>query len=290
MMLVRLDGSPKYAMSIQVVAAILNIFLDWLMVFPLDMGIAGASIATSFSCVVGGCMVLAYFLRFSTTLKFYRLRLSMKSLLLSVRNVGYMCKIGLATFVTELAIGVMIVTGNFMFISTLGEAGVAAYSVGCYLFPLMFSMSNAVAQSAQPIISFNYGAGSTDRVRKALRLSLYTGALCGLLVTMVMWAGAPMLSGIFLPAGTLSFGYAVHGLPLLGLCSLFFSLNIVAIGYCQSVELAVRSTLYTLMRGVVFLIPAFILLPRWLGVDGLWLAIPAAEALTLGVIALTWRR
>lgn len=60
MMLIRLDGSPKYAMSVQVVTAILNIFLDWLMVFPLAMGIKGASIATSISCIVGGLMVLTY--------------------------------------------------------------------------------------------------------------------------------------------------------------------------------------------------------------------------------------
>ncbi len=62
MMLIRLDGSPKYAMSVQVVAAILNIFLDWYMVYTLGMGIKGASIATSLSCIVGGLMVLGYFI------------------------------------------------------------------------------------------------------------------------------------------------------------------------------------------------------------------------------------
>ena len=62
MMLVRLDGSPKYAMSVQVVAAIINIFLDWVMVFPLGMGIMGASIATSFSSILGGSMVVVILL------------------------------------------------------------------------------------------------------------------------------------------------------------------------------------------------------------------------------------
>lgn len=287
MMLVRLDGSPKFAMSIQITTALLNIFLDWLFVFPLQMGIAGASIATSFSCVVGGSMVLAYFVWFSNTLKFYRLKTTKKSLLLTLRNVGYMARIGFATFVTELALGVMIVAGNFMFISMLGEDGVAAYSVGCYLFPLIFSVSNAVAQSAQPIVSFNYGAGQTSRVMHTLKISLWTGLGCGLLISLLMWLGAGTLSSIFLPADAVSFGYARHGLPLLGLCAAAFSLNIVMIGYYQSIEKAVRSTLYTILRGIVFLIPAFLLLPHALGVDGLWLAIPAAELLTLVVIVLT---
>lgn len=290
MMLVRLDGSPKYAMSVQIVAAVLNIFLDWLLVFPLDMGIAGASIATSFSCVVGGCMVLAYFIWFSDKLKFYRLKMSVKSLMLSLRNTGYMMKLGFATFVTEFALGVMIVTGNYMFMSLLGEDGVAAYSVGCYLFPLIFSISNAVAQSAQPIVSFNYGAERPERVSQALRLSLATGAICGLMVSAFMWIGSGPMAAIFLATDSAAYGYAVHGLPLLGLCAIFFSLNIVMIGYYQSVEKAVRSTVYTLLRGIIFLVPAFIVLPDLAGVDGLWLAIPAAEVLTLTAIALTSRR
>ena len=112
MMLIRLDGSPKYAMSVQIVAAVINIVLDWVMVFPMGMGIKGASIATSLSCIIGGLMVLVYFLRFSDKLKFYRLKLSWKSLRLSLRNTVYMMKIGLATFIAELSLGVMIVTGN----------------------------------------------------------------------------------------------------------------------------------------------------------------------------------
>lgn len=287
MMLVRLDGSPKFAMSVQIIVALLNIFLDWLFVFPLQMGIAGASIATSLSCVVGGCLVLAYFIWFSNKLKFYRLKASLKSLKLSLRNTLYMTRIGFATFVTELAIGVMMITGNFMFISMLGEDGVAAYSVGCYLFPLIFSISNAVAQSAQPIVSFNYGAGRSERVLHTLRISLTTGFVCGILVSIGMWFGSGVLASIFLPREALAYGYACHGLPLLGLCALPFSLNIIMIGYYQSIEKAARSTIYTLLRGVIFLVPSFLLLPRLVGIDGLWLSIPAAELLTLASILLT---
>lgn len=292
MMLIRLDGSPRYAMSVQVVAAVLNIFLDWYMVYPLGMGIKGASIATSVSCVVGGLMVLAYFIFFSDKLKFYRLKRSVKSLWLSLRNVGYMAKIGLATFIAELALGVTIVAGNYTFMEYLGEAGVAAYSVGCYLFPLIFSISNAVAQSSQPIISYNYGARQFDRVRQALRIALITACLCGLMISAGMWVGSPMLAGIFLDSAERSYALTCQGLPLLGLCAIFFALNITFIGYYQSCERATRSICYMLLRGVVFLVPGFFLLPKVLGVPGLWLAIPVSEILTLTVIALifAWQR
>lgn len=284
MMLVRLDGSPKYAMSVQIVAAVLNIFLDWLMVFPLDMGISGASIATSFSCVVGGTMVLVYFIFFSDKLKFYRLKRTRKSLMLTLRNIGYMSRIGFATFLSEIAMGGMMVTGNYMFLQRLGEAGVAAFSVGCYLFPIIFSISNAVAQSSQPIISFNYGAHDMTRVFKALRLALGTATLCGLLISICMWTGSPFLAAIFLPAETEAFAIAADGLPLLGLCSLFFAVNITFIGYYQSTERVVASTVYSMLRGIVFVIPAFILLPYVFGDNGLWLAVPSAEIITMIII------
>lgn len=284
MMLIRLDGSPRYAMSVQIVSAVLNIFLDWYMVFPLAMGIKGASIATSISCITGGLMVIAYFLFFSDKLKFYRLRLTAKSFMLSVRNTAYMIKIGLATFIAELSIGVMMVTGNFMFLSYLGEAGVAAFSVGCYLFPLIFSISNAVAQSSQPIISFNYGCSQWERVRQSLNIALVTACICGAVISAGMWTGAGLLSGIFLASTEEAYHLAVKGLPLLGLCALPFAINITFIGYYQSCEKAVRSIVYMLLRGVVFMIPGFILLPQLTGVSGLWLAIPQAELIAAVII------
>lgn len=288
MMLIRLDGSPKYAMSVQIVAAVVNIVLDWVMVFPMGMGIKGASIATSLSCIIGGLMVLVYFLRFSDKLKFYRLKLSWKSLRLSLRNTVYMMKIGLATFIAELSLGVMIVTGNFMFMAYLGEPGVAAYSIGCYLFPMIFSISNAVAQASQPIISFNYGAGQFQRVSQALRIALLTACVCGVLISLGMWIGSPVLTNIFLSPSETAYCLAAGGLPILGSCAIFFAINITFIGYYQSRELAGRSIVYMLLRGIVFLVPGFILLPRIVGATGLWLAIPTAEFLTLIVITILY--
>ena len=285
MMLIRQDGAPKYAMTVQMVSAVLNIFLDWLMVFPMGMGIKGAAIATSISCGVSGLMVLAYFIFSARVLRFYRLKMSVKSLRLSLRNVGYMAKIGLATFIAEIAIGVMMVTGNFMFMSYLGEDGVAAFSVGCYLFPIIFSINNAVAQSAQPIISYNFGSGDLGRVKAVLRTSLMTACACGVIISLTMWFGAPLLVKVFLPSDVPAYAIATKGLPLLGFCAIFFAVNITFIGYYQSCEKAGRSIFYMLLRGVIFIVPLFILLPQLLGVPGLWLAFPASESLTLLVIA-----
>ncbi len=286
MMLVRLDGSPRYAMWCNIVAATFNIALDYILVFPMQMGVAGAAIATSVSCGLGGIMVLVYFLCYSNTMKFHRLKMSLTSLLLTLRNAWYMAKIGFATFLTEIAMSVMMLTGNYVFIGALGENGVAAFSIACYLFPVIFSMSNAVAQSAQPIISYNYGAGNMSRVSKSLNTSLIAAAICGITVTAIVTFGAKPIIMMFLSPDSGAFGIACEGLPMFALCGLFFALNIAMIGFYQSLEQSTRATVFTLLRGIIFIVPLFLTLPHLIGTVGMWLAIPASELLTLIVIAI----
>lgn len=200
----------------------------------------------------------------------------------------YMVRIGLATLVAGLSMGVMMITGNYMFVRDLGENGVAAFSVGCYLFPIIFSISNTVAQASQPIISYNYGAKNPVRVRQALRIALVMATVCGAPITCTMWLGAPLLVSMFLPSDVPTYQLALHGLPLVGICVIFFALNITFIGYYQSTEHNIRSTIFMLLRGIIFLAPGFMFLPDIAGVPGLWPAIPAAEALTLLVITIQY--
>ena len=127
-----------------------------------------------------------------------------------------------------------------------------------------------------------------DRVRQALRIAIGAACACGLAITLGMWIGSPALAGIFLDSTEQAYTLARQGLPLLGMCALFFALNITFIGYYQSCEKATRSICYMLLRGVVFVIPGFIFLPKLLGTTGLWLAIPVSEVLTLTVIALIY--
>lgn len=284
---IRLDGSPRFASAVGIVPGILNIFLDWLFVFPMKMGIAGSSVATTVCCAIASAMVAWYMLRRSKSVRLYRLKLSRTSLYLTVRNIGYMSRSGFSSMLGELAMSMIMLTGNYVFIRWMGEDGVAAFSVACYLYPIVFMVNNSVAQSAQPIISFNYGAGKEDRVREAFRLSLRTAAICGLLATAVLTLGATPLISLFLQAGTKPYEIATAGLPLFAVSSVFFALNIAIIGYYQSIELNGQATLYMLLRGLVFLVPAFILMPQLIFPQGMWLAVPVSECLTLGVILLT---
>lgn len=284
MMMVRLDGSPRYAMWMQVTGAVVNFGLDWLFIFPMGMAVKGAAIATSIACLTCGVMSIAYFVWFSEKLKFYRLKASVTSLALTLRNTGYMVSVGSATFLTEVAMSVTMIAGNYMFMSMLHEDGVAAFAIVCYLFPVIFSVNNAVAQSAQPIISYNYGVGEDKRVNRALRVSLYAALLCGFCVMLVIAAGDHFIVSAFLRPSEPSYTLAVEGLPWFATCSVFFAINVAFVGYYQSITMAKRAMVYTFLRGIVFVVMGFMLLPHLLGVVGLWTAIPMAELLTLLLI------
>ena len=284
---IRLDGSPKFAASLEIFPGILNIFLDWLFVFPMQMGIAGSSIASSISCAAAAGMVVWYMFFRAHTVKILRLKLTLTSFYLTARNVGYMARSGFSSMLGELAMSVMLLTGNYVFIHKLGEDGVAAFSVACYLYPIVFMVNNSVAQSAQPIISFNYGAGNRYRVRRAFRVSLSTATVCGVLATTLLTLCAKPLVSLFLQAGTSAYEIAIGGLPLFAYSAIFFALNVAIIGYYQATEQNIRATLCMLFRGLIFLVPAFILMPEFIYPQGMWLAVPATECLTLGVILLT---
>ena len=201
-----------------------------------------------------------------------------------------MCRLGLSTFLCEGAIAAMMFTGNYVFIRHLGEDGVAAFSIACYFFPIIFMVYNAIGQSAQPILSYNFGAGRSDRVRSAFRLAMATAVAVGLLFFLLTALCSPWIVGMFLDATYPAYGIAVSGLPLFASGFVFFAFNIVSIGYFQSVEQARAAMTVTLLRGFLFLVVCFLALPPLFGVAGIWLAVPCSEVLAAVVVATIFRR
>ncbi len=291
MFVIRLDGSPVYAMLCNAIPGVVNVVLDYLFIFPFDMGMGGAALATGITEIVGAVMVIIYMWKFSKRVNMYRLKLSVKSLMLTMRNIGYQMKLGVSGLIGELAIACMMFVGNYAFIKYYGEDGVAAFSIACYCFPLVFMIGNAIAQSAQPIVSFNYGAGLADRVRQTFRLSLIVAVVCGVLTTVGGIFGASYIISIFIPDSSSSASMIANaGFPYFSIAFVLFAVNLVCIGYLQSLEKFKSATILMLLRGAIFVIPAFLLMPVIAGETALWMAVPLSELLTLAVIVALWQR
>lgn len=284
MFFIRLDGSPNYAMICNAVAAILNIILDYIFIFHFGWGLMGAAFATSLGTTAGGLMTLGYLLRRSGTIHLQWIKISRKSLQLTFRNLSYMVKIGSSAFITELSIAFMMFLGNYVFISYLGEDGVAAFSIACYFFPIIFMIYDAIVLSGQPIISYNFGIHDQSRIKETIRLMFKTAIICGLFFFIITVFFCHQIVALFISPEYAAYRIAVNGMPYFASGFVFFAANMVGIGYYQSIKRAHRATLLTLVRGIVFMLAGFLLLPLILHVKGIWLAVPLAEILTFVLI------
>lgn len=267
-------------------ATVVNIILDYLFIFVFKWGLFGAAIATDIGEFVGAAIMIIYLFRHSIAIRFVWLKLSVKSLLLTLRNVGYMIKLGFSVFLSEITISVMIISGNYVFMDYMGADGVAAYSVICYLFPIIFMVFNATVQSAQPIISYNYGCGQMKRSDNALRLSILFTLAFAFSIMLLFICFTRSIVTLFIPdTASAAWGYAVAGLPLFATDYLFFGINIIIIGYYTSIERLRRAISLTVLRGILPVV-FFFTLPLLLDVNGIWLAVAAGDITTTVVIVI----
>ncbi|WP_059025727.1 MATE family efflux transporter [Gabonibacter massiliensis] len=281
---IRLDGAPELAMWCSVISALVNVVLDWLFIFPLGWGVMGAAFATAISITVGGLIAVFYLLFFARHLRLYPVKRSRKSLRLSLRNIGYQCRIGFSSLLGEATLAMLMFTGNQVFMHYLGDDGVGAFGIACYYAPFVFMVGNAIAQSAQPIISYNFGMGNVGRVVLAGKISLVTAVVCGLIVMCVFIFYPHVLVGFFLNSDNAAARIAMEGFPYFAMGFICFIVNLASIGYYQSLERVKPATLFALLRGFVFLVLSFIFLPEWMGIVGIWLSMPLSEALTTVII------
>ena len=285
---IRLDGAPKLAMMCNVLSALITVVLGYLFIFPLGWGLKGAALAATLGLLIGSVTGLVYLFCFAKTLRPYRVKWSIKSMRLSFRNLGYQCRIGSSALLTEATMAVLMFVGNHVFMKYLGDNGVGAFGIACYYTPFVFMVGNAIAQSAQPIISYNFGLGHRNRVRATERIALLTAVVCGVVLTAAFSLFPDILVGLFINTENPAARMAIEGFPYFSAAFVFFIFNLTVIGYYQSLEKMRHATVLALLRGFIFLIPSFILLPKAIGAHGIWLALCFSELLTTLTIAIIY--
>lgn len=287
--LIRLDGAPRMAMLCNVIAATLSVLLGWLFIIQFKWGLMGAGLAYTISLFIGGGIGIIYLTGFAKKLKIHSLKYRMKDLRLGLNNVAEQCRIGSSALLTEATLATFIFVGNWIFMKYLGDNGVGAFGIACYYIPFVYMAGNAVAQSAQPIISFNFGLGYHTRVTEAEQIALITGTACGLLLTGIFTFFPHALVGLFISTDNPAARLAIEGFPYFSAAFVFFIINLCIIGYYQSIERVKPATILALLRGFIFLIPCFIFLPHLLGTPGIWLALFLSEALTVLMTVIIYR-
>ncbi len=268
---IRGEGNPRMAMVTMLIGAILNTILDPIFIFVFNWGIKGAAYATILSIAISSSWVLYYFLFGNSLLKVRKAYLKIRFNI--IKNI---ITIGLAPFSMQLAGSVLVVLMNNNLSSYGGDIAVSGMAI-INNVAMMFMMTVfGINQGAQPIIGYNYGAKKYDRVKKTLKIAIgaaTTVVTIGFLLTRFF---PSQIIGIFTDdAGLIEFGSA--GLKRFLIFMPIIGFQVVSSAYFQAVGKPKHSMFLSLSRQVLILIPLVLILPKFMGLNGLLTAGPIAD-------------
>ena len=278
---------PKLGLWFTVGAGLTNIVLDALLVGAFRWGVAGAAIATALSQAVGGLVPIVYFLRENTSL----LRLVRSRF--EGRVLWKACTNGSSELMSSISGSVVSMLYNFQLLRLAGEDGVAAFGAVMYVNFIFLAIFIGYAIGSAPVISFHYGAEHSGELHSLLKKSVVlTGAVGVAMAVLALLAAAP-LSRIFVGYDRQLFELTVRGFRLYAVSYLLCGFNIFGSSFFTALNNGLASAAISFLRTLVFQCASVLVLPIFLGVDGIWLAITVAEAAALavtGVLLAGYRR
>lgn len=269
----RASGYPKKAMLTMMIGAVANVILDPIFIFGLKMGIQGAAIATVISMALSAAFVMWHFVQKDSLIRFrascFRLRLPI---------VWNILTIGISPFAMQLAGSMVNVVMNNSLKKYGGDLAIGASGIMTSVAMLLVMLIIGIAQGMQPIVGYNYGAGKPQRALETLKLVILvstgitgTGFLCSLLFPELIVKAFTNDSELIV--------ISANGLRLALLAFLVVGSQISISQFFQSIGVAWKAMFLSVSRQCLFLIPAILLLPLFLGLDGVWLASPLSDLL-----------
>ena len=271
---VRNDGAPTVAMLATLLSSLFNIVFDYILMFPLHMGMAGAALATAFSPIVGIAICLTHLLSPKSQVKFH-------VCLPSVKRLWKSCQLGVSAFVAEMSSGVITMVFNFLILGLAGNVGVAAYGVVANISLVAVSVFNGIAQGSQPLISGSYGKKDVKSVGILRNLSFIVSIVSAAVIYALLFLFSAPLIEVFNQEHNLQFAaYAGIGIRLYFIGIFFAGINIVASSFFSATEKVKEAFIISILRGFIFIILAAFILSRLFGMNGVWLAYMAAELAT----------
>lgn len=277
---------PKLGLACTVGAGLTNIVLDALLVAVCQLGIVGAALATSMSQVAGGIAPIIYFLRKNDSL----LRLTRPKF--SGRVLVKTCANGSSELMSNISSSLVSILYNFQLLRLAGEDGVAAYGAIMYVSFVFAAVFIGYAIGSAPVVSFHYGAENTAELKSLLAKSTVLNSAAGVVMAAVAAAVAVPLAKLFVGYDLQLYLLTVRAFRLYAVSYLFSGFNIFGSSFFTALNNGLASAAISFLRTLVFQCASVLVLPVFLGVDGIWLAVTVAEvaAMTVTVILLVRNR
>lgn len=272
---VRADGSPKMASFTMIAGCLTNVVLDYVFVFVLDMGIKGAAFATVISQALTFFIILYYY-----TLGKSNLKLKLDNLKLKKSLVLMTFAIGIAPFATQIANSLVQVVANNSLKAYGNDLSIGAMTIIGSINMVFMMPIFGINQGCQPIIGFNYGAKKYDRAKKTFIIAAISATIICTIGGILIQSFPQLAISLFNNDPELT-SVAIKGVRMYLLMMPIVGINIVSTSYFQSVGKAKISMFVSLLRQVILLIPFTLILPLFLGLNGVWAAGACADFLSV---------
>lgn len=272
---VRNDNAPRLAMSAMLTGSISNIILDYIFVFPLDLGIGGAAFATGLAPLISMGVLSAH--KFQKRNQFH-----LKPVLPSLRTLIDVTGLGASSLITEVSNGLVMIVFNTLLLRISGNTAVAAYGVVANISLVLIAIFTGISQGTQPIISGCYGKQEKQNVRTVYRYAIVSAVLFALATYILLFVFAEPISELFnRDQNPMLTELAVTGLRIYFAGFLFTGINVVSAAFLSSIDRPVQGFLISLSRGLLLIVPLALVLSYLLGMTGIWLTVPVAELITV---------
>ncbi len=268
---------PHMGLGVMVAAGVTNMVLDYLFIVVFSWGIAGAAAATAAGETVGGIVPLIYFSRKNTSLlQLTKTRVKGKILLKASTN-------GSSELMTNLSMSLVNMLYNVQLMKLAGEDGVAAYGVIMYVNFIFLATFIGYSIGSAPIVGYHFGARNHSELKNLFQKSMRLIGGWGVLLMLLAFVLSGPLAQFFVGYDTELLAMTRHGLRLYALAFLVSGFNIYGSAFFTALNNGLVSAVISFLRTLVFQMAAVLILPRLLGLNGIWLAILVAELLALGV-------
>lgn len=275
--IIRADGNPRYAMITMILGAVLNIILDYILMYPLNMGVRGAAIATITSQIVTAILNVAYIRKFKS-IKFEK-----SSLKLKLKTCKEIIGLGISSFITEMSFVVLMAFENNL-LSMYGaqsefgaEIPITVLGIVMKISQILNSIIIGIAAGSQPIIGYNYGAQNFDRVKKTLKYVLGISLIISTIAFGLFQLIPEKLISIFGSEGAEYTKFACMSFRIYLMLCIFNGIQIPSGIFFQAIGKSIKSVILSLSRQIAILIPAMIILGKLYGINGILYAGPVAD-------------
>lgn len=270
----RNDRCPRLAMAALTIGSLANVLLDYAFMYPLDMGIEGAALATALGPIISIIILLPHFLLKNGVL-------SIRVSTMNIKDVPAILRLGFPSFIMEFTIGIITFVYNAAIIQNgFGEIGLAAYLIIGYLMLIILTLFLGMAEGLQPVFSFLHGEENRKKLALLLRFSAAVFIALGLICTLAACFGSHFFYSIFNPDDTALAAFSAERSR--AYFSLFFAagFNILMISFWQATGRTGKSLIVSLSRSLIWPPILMMLLPLFIGPESIWLCHSLSEALT----------